>query len=335
MTLTELRDDLAQRGTTGLLVQRGDVTLLEWYAEGWSAERPHYTASLAKAIVGGTALILALQDALMGADDPAVRYVSQWRGVPLKEDVAVRHLATHSSGLADTEHVDEPEWMRRFWKRDEPDPFTVARDDVPMQFAPGTDYEYSNPGMAMLAYCVTKALQAGSSEDRDIRTLLRDRVFEPLGIAEGTYSIGYGATYHVDGLPLVANWGGSSMTPRQIARLGGLMLLRGAWGGRQLLDPEVVRQALTYGGTALPHRGPDNPVPASGLCWYTNEDGVWPRIPADAFAGGGAGHQLLLVVPSLDLVVVRQGEHLEGDRKGGFWGPAYRRLFEPLLCALT
>jgi len=225
--------------------------------------------------------------------------------------------------------------MRRFWKRDEPDPFTVARDDVPMQFAPGTDYEYSNPGMAMLAYCVTAALQAGTSEQKDIRTLLRDRVFEPLGFAEGTYSIGYGATYRVDGLPLVANWGGGSMTPRQIARVGRLMLLRGAWDGRLLLDPDVVQQALTYGGTALPHRGPDNPVPASGLCWYTNEDGVWPRVPADAFAGGGAGHQLLLVVPSLDLVIVRQGEHLEGDRKSGFWGPAYRRLFEPLLVALT
>jgi CubicO group peptidase (beta-lactamase class C family) len=335
VTLTELRDDLAQRGTTGLLVQRGDETLLEWYADGWSAERPHYTASLAKAVVGGTSLILALQDALMGVDDPAVRYVPQWRGVPLKEDVTVRHLATHSSGLADTEHVDEPDWMRRFWRRDEPDPFTVARDNVPMQFAPGTDYEYSNPGMAMLAYCVTAALQTGSSEHKDIRTLLRDRVFDPLGISEGTYSIGYGATYRVDGLALVANWGGGSMTPRQIARVGRLMLLGGAWGGRQLLDPNVVHQALTYGGTALPHRGPDNPVPASAMCWYTNEDGVWPRIPADAFAGGGAGHQLLLVVPSLDLVVVRQGEHLEGDRKGGFWEPAYRRLFEPLLHALT
>ena len=332
MNLTDLRDDLARRGTTGLLVLKGDEALVEWYAEGWNAERPHYTASLAKAIVGGTSLILALQDALLGADDPAVRYVPQWLGVPLKQDITVRHLATHSSGLADTEHVDEPDWMRRFWKRDEPDPFTVARDDVPMQFAPGTDYEYSNPGMAMLAYCVTAALQG--TGHKDIRTLLHDRVFEPIGIAEGTYSIGYGATYTVEGLPLVANWGGGSMTPHQIARLGRLMLQRGAWDGRQLLDPDVVAQALTYGGTALPHRSAENPVPASGLCWYTNEDGVWPHVPADAFAGGGAGHQLLLVVPSFDLVVVRQGEHLEGDRKGGFWGPVYRRLFMPLMAAL-
>jgi CubicO group peptidase (beta-lactamase class C family) len=332
--LHAVRDDLSQRGTTGLLVQRGNETLLEWYAEGWSAERPHYTASLAKAIVGGTSLLLAMQDALIGADDPAVRYVPQWMGVPLKEDVTVRHLATHSSGLADTEHVDDPDWMRRFWKRDEPDPFTVARDDVPMQFAPGTDYEYSNPGMAMLAYCVTAALQSSASAHKDIRTLLRDRVFEPLGIAADAYSIGYGATYAVEGLPLVANWGGGSMTPRQIARIGRLMLQRGAWEGRRLLDPDVVRQTLTYGGTALPQRGPDNPVPASGLCWYTNEDGVWPQVPADAFAGGGAGHQLLLVVPSLDLAIVRQGEHLEADRSAGFWGPAYRRLFAPLMAAL-
>jgi CubicO group peptidase (beta-lactamase class C family) len=334
VNLADLRDDLSRRGTTGLLVIRGEETLLEWYADGWSAERPHYTASLAKAIVGGTSLILTLQDGLIGADDPAVRYVPQWLRQPLKEDITVRHLATHSSGLADTEHVDDPDWMRRFWKRDEPDPFTVARDDVPMQFAPGTDYEYSNPGMAMLAYCVTAALQASHAAQKDIRTLLRKRVLEPIGIGEGTYSIGYGATYTVEGLPLVANWGGGSMTARQIARVGRLMLQGGAWEGPRILDPDLVAQALTYGGTALPDRGPDNPVPASGLCWYTNEDGVWPQVPPDAFAGGGAGHQLLLGVPSLDLVVVRQGEHLDGDQKAGFWGPAYRQLFEPLMRAL-
>jgi CubicO group peptidase (beta-lactamase class C family) len=183
--------------------------------------------------------------------------------------------------------------------------------------------------MAILAYCVTAALQG--TRWPDIRTLLRERVFEPIGLAPDAWSIGYGQTYAVDGLPLVANWGGGSFTAQATARLGGLMLQGGAWEGRQLLSPDLVRQMLTYAGMPLPNRTRDLHVPASGLCWYGNEDGVWPAVPRDAFGGAGAGHQLLLVVPSLDLVVVRQGEHLELDRSGPFWEPAYRHLFAPLL----
>jgi len=330
--LETLRAGLATRGTTGLLVRRGDETLLEWYADGWSASRPHYTASLAKALVGGLSLILALQDGRIGVDDAASRYVAQWRGDPQKEVLTVRHLATHTSGLSDADYVAEPDWMRRFWKRDEPDPFTVARDDAPMLFAPGTGNAYSNPGIAMLGYCVTAALR--DAPQPDIRTLLRERVFDPIGLALGEWSIGYSQTYVVDGLPLVGNWGGGSFTARVIARVGQLMLQGGAWDGRQLLGQETVTQALTYAGMLVPRRSEKELAPASGLCWYVNHDGVWPGVPRDAFAGGGAGHQLLLVAPSERLIVVRQGEHLEGDPQRGFWGPAYRHLFAPLVAAL-
>lgn len=323
-----MRDDLARRGTAGLLVQRGDQTLLEWYAEGWSAERPHYTASLAKALVGGLSLMLTLEEGRLGADDPAARYVAQWQDHPQKRAISIRHLATHSSGLEDAEHIESPDWMRRFWAR-EPDPFTISRDETPLLFEAGTGYEYSNPGMAMLAYGVTAALQGTAWPD--IRTLLRERVFEPIGLGPETWSIGYGQTYKVDGLPLVANWGGGSFTARAIGRIGRLMLQRGTWQGRQLVDADLVRQGLAYAGTPLPSRSRDPRVPASGLCWYSNEDGVWPEVPRDAFAGAGAGHQLLVVVPSLDLVVVRQGEHLEGERSGPFWEPAYGHLLAPLL----
>jgi len=34
----------------------------EWYAPGWDADKKHGTASLAKALVGGMSLVLALDD---------------------------------------------------------------------------------------------------------------------------------------------------------------------------------------------------------------------------------------------------------------------------------
>jgi CubicO group peptidase (beta-lactamase class C family) len=103
----------------------------------------------------------------------------------------------------------------------------------------------------------------------------------------------------------------------------------------QLIEPRWVREAVMYAGTPLPDRPPGNPSPASGLGWWTNFDGIWPTVPRDAFAGAGAGNQILLVVPSLDLIVVRNGDVLGDPAEGeGFWGGLETYLFNPLMEAI-
>jgi hypothetical protein len=65
-------------------------------------------------------------------------------------------------------------------------------------------------------------------------------------------------------------------------------------------------------------------------------DGIWEHVPKDAFAGAGAGHQILLVVPSLDLIVVRFGSDLSDDAENeGFWTAAELKLFNPVMDAIT
>jgi len=334
--------DLAEKGTKALLVVRNDRIVHEWYEPGRTASDTHYTASLAKALVGGISLTLALQDGLLKVDDPACRYVPQWRDAPQKALITIRHLATHSSGLENAElseenrrralaegktltdhHVELPGWKGEFWRKD-PNPFLSARDDAPVVFCPGSDYAYSNTGMGMLAYCVTAALRG--TEHEDIRTLLRERVMRPIGVPDGEWSIGYGKTFDTDGLPLVPNWGGGSFSPRVTARVGRLMLCKGNWQGRQILDPKWVERATSYAGTPLPARQPDDPRPGPGLGWWVNHDGVWPSLPRDTFAGAGAGNQLLLVIPTLDMIVVRNGDEI-GDT---FWGGVDKHLLRPL-----
>src|SRR4051812_33988080 len=56
------RSVLAAHGTTGLIVIRRGRIALEWYAPGWNAERQHGTASMAKALVGGMSLAVAMSD---------------------------------------------------------------------------------------------------------------------------------------------------------------------------------------------------------------------------------------------------------------------------------
>jgi CubicO group peptidase (beta-lactamase class C family) len=332
--LDAAKDVLAEKGTKTFLVIKNDKIVYEWYAPDFGPEKKHYTASMAKALVGGVSLMLALNDGRLNADDPACKYIPEWKEHPQKSKITIRQLATHSSGIEDAEqddigHFKLPGWKGQFWKQ-EPDPFTVSRDKAPVIFDPGTEYAYSNPGMALLSYAVTASLKG--TKHTDVRTLLRERIMKPIGVKDSDWSIGYGKTFEVNGLNLVANWGGGNYTARATARVGRLMLKKGYWQGRQLVDSKWVEEVTKYAGTPLPDRSDGNPQPASGLGWWTNFDGVWPKVPRDAFAGAGAGNQVLLVVPSLDLIIVRNGSNLFDSSKGeGFWGGIEKYLFNPVM----
>jgi CubicO group peptidase (beta-lactamase class C family) len=340
--LNDLKVSLEKKGTKSLLIIRNDKIVFEWYGEDFGPEKGHYTASLAKSLVGGMSLLLAMEQSLIQPDAPACLFIPEWEKDEKKSKISIRHLATHTSGLDDANmmvdgkvipHSDLPGWMGAFWRKD-PDPFSISRDQTPLVFTPGTKYLYSNPGMAMLAYAVTAGIRATTYTD--IRTILRKKIMEPIGIGEDEWSIGYGQTYKINDLPLVANWGGGNFTARAVARVGRLMLKKGNWQGVQLVDSLWIKRALTYQGTPLPDRSEGEPIPASGLAWYTNFDGVWREVPRDAFAGAGAGCQVLLVVPSLNLIVVRNGSALFNSSTGeNFWGAIEKYLFTPVMRSIT
>lgn len=313
--LEELKNDLARRDTRGLLVIRNDHIVFEWYAPGHGRTKRHYTASMAKALVGGVALAVALSDGRLTLDDRAADFVPEWRGDPSKSRITVRHLGSHTSGLQDAwirseairgvEQRDLSGWEGDFWRwrdRSQPPPrdaFTLSRDVAPLLFEPGSDYAYSNPGLAMLGWVVTASL--GGSPTSDLRSLLQERIMKPIGAPAEEWSCGYGKTETVAGLTLVAPWGGGSYSANAVARVGRLMLRDGDWDGRPLLSAEAVRATVSDAGT--PHHG--------GMGWWTNGDGDLGRVPADAFTAQGAGHQVLLVVPSWNLIAVRNGGPLE------------------------
>ncbi len=327
------RDTLAAAHATGLLVIRRGAVAYEWYAPGWGPDKPHGTASMAKALVGGMSLLVAASDGAIAPGDLASKYIPAWTNDPRKSKITIRHLATHTSGIEDAEqddlpHTGLPGWKGAFWRRD-PDPFSIAVRQAPVLFDPGARNAYSNPGMAALAYAVTASLHGGN-----IRDLLKQRIMDPLDIPESAWSIGYGRPSEVDGLSLYATWGGGSYTARAAARVGQLMMLGGRWHGRDLVRRDSVRLALTDAGMPKPARSPGNPAPASGLAWYVNSDGVWPDVPRDAFAGAGAGHQVIVAIPSLDLIVVRNGDAM-ADPKAGFWGPIYEKVLRPLMAAVV
>ena len=297
-------DELFRRSTQCYMVIHDDQIIYERYAPGWDRHKPHGTASAAKGIMGGLALMLAMHDGLIGLDDPACRHIPQWKSDPLKSRITIRQLGAHASGLDDStekglSNNSLPGWKGDFW-RQERNPFLISRDETPMIFPPGTAFQYSNPGIGMLNYAVTVAIK--ESGHRDIRTYLWERLIKRMGIPKEEWSVGYGKTFELDGLPLVATWGGGTVSTRAMAAVGRLLANKGSWDGEQLIDAKVVENVLKHSGT---------PSTCSGGFWLNCDitgNKPWPSLPQDTAMAAGAKDQVMLFSAAHKLVVVRFGD---------------------------
>ena len=131
-------------------------------------------ASMTKSFTA--AAILQLRDAgKLALDDPASKYVPEMRTVrgPTGDApvITIRHLLTHSEGFPE----DNAWGDRQLAVRDDELSRTL-RDGVPFSTTPGTAYEYSNLGFAILGRIVARA--SGMPYARYMAT----RVFAPLGM---------------------------------------------------------------------------------------------------------------------------------------------------------
>jgi CubicO group peptidase (beta-lactamase class C family) len=330
--LEDLWRRIGRGGSSAFLVARGGQLIFERYGPDAGPNQPRLLSALGKSATAALVLLLALSDERLSLDEPVSRYVRQWRDDPVKRAITVRQLIAHSSGLDDVNFLRE----RSGWKQDyfehQDQRFRYAVMTAPVLFEPGTRYSYSGVGYYVLAYAAAVAFSENGGKV-DLKSLLASRIMEPLGIPRHDWVISYGAAYEWDGYRLYALGSGGFYTPRALATIGQLLLDRGEWQGARLLDARWV-DAMLSDLRSPPVRTPGMADPPTGIGLWVNSDGFWPSLPRDAAVGAGAGHQILLVVPSLDLVVVRLGETLGKDEhEGDFWRALEPALFQPLMAA--
>jgi CubicO group peptidase (beta-lactamase class C family) len=94
---------------------------------------------------------------------------------PYGNDITIRHLLNHTSGLRDYENHISP---RRTEQLKDSDVVDILRRQNSLLFNSGTQYRYSNSGYAVLAEVIRTV--SGQS----FASFLRDQIFEPLEMAE-------------------------------------------------------------------------------------------------------------------------------------------------------
>lgn len=331
--LSELAANLMARETRAFLVARHGRLVYERYGEELHANTRHSTAALAKATTASTTLALAVEMEAVQLDDPVSAYYPAWADHPTKSAITIRHLATHSSGVDDVYFGDAAldGWKERYLDNP-PTRFRMALDSAPIIFQPGDRYSYSGVGFHVLAYALARGLDDIGHDD--MLDLLQRRIFTPCGIPPLSWRASYGDRYQVDELTLYSLGSGGSFSARAVAKVGQLFLDEGRCGDRQVLQSRIPRAFLSYGRSPneLPVSGTD---PPAGISWWTNANGFWPSLPRDAAVGAGANHNVVLVVPSLELVAVRLGGSLTGTHwDGPFWDELEEFIFRPLIAAM-
>ena len=116
---------------------------------------------------------------------------------------------------------------------------------------------------------------------------------------------------------------GAFIRPRDLARVGYLMMMDGAWSGRQIVSKRYISNIRQHPSSLddIPFvPTPGSPSTAgSGSpkfyahLWWTNATGaaLGAKVPRDAYHARGFRENLLIVVPSLSMVVVRMGSNPE------------------------
>jgi CubicO group peptidase (beta-lactamase class C family) len=287
-TLTDLVNRI-RRGSYGpvssLLIARHQQLVVEEYFNGWSAERVHTMQSVTKSVTSLLAGI-AIDRGRLTADAPVIGFFPGYQPIANLDDrkraMTVRDLLTMRTGLDWSEAtiagspLDQLNRCGCDWLR-----FVL---DWPMREPPGTRWEYVSGGTIVLGGIV------GVATGQRIDQFAAAQLFGPLGITN---------TYWIGGLPdgLPHSGGGLGLRPRDMLKLGQLVLDGGRWHGAQIVSDAWVRESTAPAA----HTSAFGPGPSDyGYLWWLLPNGV--------VTASGAQGQWIFIVPSADLVVATTGD---------------------------
>ena len=279
-----------QRHTQGVVVVRHNVIVAEWYFGDADEDTVAVSWSIAKSFSSALIGIAIGEGSISGVDSPMTGFFPEWAGTD-KADMTLRHVLSMTSGLDwDEGYEDDPtgsDVIRILIY--EPDAVAYVAG-LELAHEPGSHWSYSSGDSMLLSGVLEQATGMRAAEYAE------QVLFSPIGMEPVEWDSdpsGHTLTYCC-----------LETASRQFAKFGLLYLRRGKWDDTQVVPGEWVEESTTpsqehYAGY--------------GYQWwlYAPEDSDFADcsqdVPDDLFMALGHHTQFIFVIPSLDLVIVRNG----------------------------
>jgi CubicO group peptidase (beta-lactamase class C family) len=282
-----------------VLVVRGGKLVFERYFKGsdevpglyghrvedvaFDADTPHYIKSASKS-VASIAIGIALDRGLIkSVNEPIFSFFPELSDLrsPEKDRIQLVHALTMSMGLRWVEATPST------GENNDESRMHMAPDmcryvlGLPVTAPAGQQFLYNTGALALISAVMHKAT------GRHLDEFARETLFEPLGITGTQWDRYQGET---------DAGGGLRLRPRDMAKIGQLVLAGGRWNDRQ-----VVSKAWIETSTAEKLKATDHQT--YGYLWWLGRARLNGRV-VHWIGALGRGGQTIRIVPELDLVVV-------------------------------
>lgn len=290
-----------RNNSNAFIVWRDGAIEYEKYYGAARRDTPVVSRSLSKpmaAVAVGRAIELGK---IRDLDQHVADFLPEWRGTP-KAAITVRHLLDMRAGFLQQGAVDDPAsiWTRAYLSPRHED---VIVEEYPLTHSPGARYNYSNATTDLVAILIERAT------GRRYAQFMSTEILAPIGAPGGSVWIN-----RPEG---VAHAGCCLLIPAESwLRLAVLLVDDGMWAGRRLLPAGYVDEMKTgtpqnvhaglgvYAGTPFAaRRGAFNPdLPLKGTLHSE------PYAAPDLYLFDGNANQVVYIVPSQRLVILRTGD---------------------------
>ena len=277
---------LQQYKSAAFLVAKNGKLLHETYFSPYTESSRTNSFSVAKTITTMQVGLAVQQGLIPSFDTPITQFLPEFAGNAKGAKATISQLSAMKAGHDWTENYKLPFNVTTdlyFGKNAEK---LVLNQDFERE--PGTEYEYSSGSTQLLGVVLKRAIQKKNPQS-NVSEHLSQSLWQPLGMEKD-------AIYTLD---RAGEDGGMERTyccifatARDFAKLGQLLLQDGQWGGKQLLDKAFVERM----------RKPDL-QPYYGHSLWMDWTYKHPFYSLQGHQG-----QYVIVVPSLQLVVVRVGQ---------------------------
>ncbi len=275
-----------------LLILKDNKLIVEEYFYGYDHDQNHHIYSCTKSV---TSLLLGIaldRHDSVAVDQPIFSFFPEFGSLETKEkeQITLEHVLSMTPGF---EWHDYPKEMYEIDDR------ITTILNLPLKAKPGEKFHY-NSGLSVLSGGIIEKL-----EGNDVKGFADQYLFRPLGITDYVWR-----THKNGELEL---WIGLQMKPRDMAKIGLLVMNNGKWQDNQIVSQEWILESTQP-------RVHESEFFDYGYQWWLRTKNTrqwWKESEStdqhDMIVALGSGGNYIMVVKDLNLVVVTTASDYDND----------------------